>query len=126
MTARYRSHRQVLAAGLAALTLAACAGNDDQAARFLVAPGRYALFNCEQLAQEAAVKVTRQHELEGLMAQTGTGSAGQLVSAVTYRPEYLTLRGELEDMRQTAAEKKCKVVPGEEPAGLTASSDTIR
>ena len=126
MTARYRSHRQVLVAGLAALTLAACAGNDDQAARFLVAPGRYALFNCEQLAQEAAVKVTRQHELEGLMAQTGTGSAGQLVSAVTYRPEYLTLRGELEDMRQTAAEKKCKVVPGEEPAGLTASSDTIR
>lgn len=126
MTARYRSHRQVLVAGLAALTLAACAGNDDQAARFLVAPGRYALFNCEQLAQEAAVKVTRQHELEGLMAQTGTGSAGQLVSAVTYRPEYLTLRGELEDMRQTAAEKKCKVVPGEEPAGLAASSDTIR
>ena len=126
MTARYRSHRQVLVAGLAALTLAACAGNDDQAARFLVAPGRYALFNCEQLAQEAAVKVTRQHELEGLMAQTGTGSAGQLVSAVTYRPAYLTLRGELEDMRQTAAEKKCKVVPGEEPAGLAASSDTIR
>lgn len=126
MTARYRSHRQVLVAGLAALTLAACAGNDDQAARFLVAPGRYALFNCEQLAQEAAVKVTRQHELEGLMAQAGTGSAGQLVSAVTYRPEYLTLRGELEDMRQTAAEKKCKVVPGEEPAGLAASSDTIR
>ena len=126
MTARYRSHRQVLVAGLAALTLAACAGNDDQAARFLVAPGRYALFNCKQLAQAAEVKVTRQHELEGLMAQTGTGSAGQLVSAVTYRPEYLTLRGELEDMRQTAAEKKCKVVPGEEPAGLTASSDTIR
>ena len=126
MTARYRSHRQVLVAGLAALTLAACAGNDDQAARFLVAPGRYALFNCEQLAQEAAVKVTRQHELEGLMAQAGTGSAGQLVSAVTYRPEYLTLRGELEDMRQTAAEKKCKVVPGEEPAGLAASGDTIR
>jgi hypothetical protein len=126
MTARYRSHRQVLAAALAALTLAACAGNDDQAARFLVAPGRYALFNCKQLAQEAEVKVTRQHELEGLMAQAGTGSAGQLVSAVTYRPEYLTLRGELEDMRQTAAEKKCKVVPGEEPAGLAASSDTIR
>ena len=126
MTARYRSHRQVLVAGLAALTLAACAGNDDQAARFLVAPGRYALFNCEQLAQEAAVKVTRQHELEGLMAQAGTGSAGQLVSAVTYRPEYLTLRGELEDMRQTAADKKCKVVPGEEPAGLAASGGAIR
>lgn len=116
----------MLAAALAALTLAACAGNDDQAARFLVAPGRYALFNCKQLAQEADVKVTRQHELEGLMAQAGTGSAGQLVSAVTYRPEYLTLRGELEDMRQTAAEKKCKIVPGEEPAGLAASSDTIR
>jgi len=126
MTARHRSYRHTLAAALAALTLAACAGNDDQAARFLVAPGRYALFNCKQLAQEAAVKVTRQHELEGLMAQAGTGSAAQLVSAVTYRPEYLTLRGELEDMRQTAADKKCKFVPGEDSGATAASSGVIR
>jgi hypothetical protein len=126
MTARHRSHRHTLAAALAALTLAACAGNDDQTAHFLVAPGRYALFNCKQLAQEAAVKVTRQHELEGLMAQAGTGSAGQMVSAVAYRPEYLTLRGELEDMRQTAADKKCKFVPGEAPAGMATSDGAIR
>ncbi len=106
--------------------LAACAGNDDQAARFLVAPGRYVLFNCKQLAQEAAVNVTRQRELEGLMVQAGTGSAGKLVSAVSYRPEYLTLRGELNDMRQVAADKKCKFVPGTTPDTDALSSGVIR
>jgi hypothetical protein len=117
MTARHRSHTHALAA---------CAGNDDQAARFLVAPGRYALFNCKQLMQQAEVNLKRQHELEGFMAQAGTGSAGQMVSSVAYRPEYLTLRGEMEDMRQTAADKKCKTVPGDQPAGLATSSGAIR
>jgi hypothetical protein len=127
MTARHRSHRRTLAAALAALTLTACAGgNDDAAARFLVAPGRYALFNCKQLAQQAAVNVERQRELEGLMAQAGTGSGGRLVSSVAYRPEYLTLRGELSDMRQTAVDKKCDFVPGEDPGATAASSRAIR
>ncbi len=125
MTARHRSHRHALAAALAALTLGACAGNDDQAARFLVAPGKYVLFNCKQLAQQSEVNMTRQHELEGLMAQAGTGSAAQLVSTVSYRPEYLTLRGEMLDLRQAAADKKCKFVPGAAPAAA-ASGGAIR
>jgi hypothetical protein len=116
----------MLAAALAALMLAACAGNDDTTARMLVAPGKYTLFNCPQLAQQATTNLKRQHELAGLMAQAGTGSGGQMVSAVAYRPEYLQLRGEMEDMRQTAADKKCKFVPGEEPGVTAASSRAIR
>jgi hypothetical protein len=116
----------MLAAALAALTLAACAGNDDTTARMLVAPGKYALFNCTQLAEQATTNQKRQHELEGLMAQAGTGSGGQLASAVAYRPEYLQLRGEMEDLRQTAADKKCNFVPGEDPGATAASSRAIR
>ena len=108
------------------LTLTACAANDDSAAHFLVAPGKYALFNCTQLAEQGTTNLERQHELEGLMAQAGTGSGGQLVSAVAYRPEYLQLRGEMEDLRQTAADKKCKFVPGEDPGATAASSRAIR
>jgi hypothetical protein len=111
---------------LIAVLLSACAGNDDMTARMLVAPGKYALFNCQQLAQQADVNMKRQHELEGLMAQAGTGSGGQMVSAVAYRPEYLQLRGEKEDLRQTAADKKCKAVPGEDLGGAAASSSAIR
>ena len=116
----------IFAAVLAAVTLSACAGDDDMTARMLVAPGKYVLFNCTQLADQAEANMKRQHELEGLMAQAGTGSGGQMVSAVAYRPEYLQLRGEMEDMRQTAADKNCDFVPGEDPGATTASSRAIR
>jgi hypothetical protein len=127
MTAKDLLFGHNCAAALAALTLAACAGgNDDTAARFLVAPGKYVLFNCQQLAQEATVNMTRQHELEGLMAQAGTGSGGQLISSVAYRPEYLTLRGEMADVRRVAADKNCNFAPGEAVGATAASSGATR
>jgi hypothetical protein len=127
MTAYQRFHANALAVSLVALTLTACAGgNDDMTARMLVAPGKYVLFNCTQLADQATANLKRQHELEGLMAQAGTGSGGQMVSAVAYRPEYLQLRGEMEDLRQTAADKKCKAVPGDDPGVTATSSRAIR
>jgi hypothetical protein len=102
----------------AALTLAALLGgsagaraDDAMLSRFLVAPGRYVLFGCQQLDVQAKVNETRIRELEGLMAKSGS----ELVNAVAYRPEYLQLRGELDDMRREAVEKKCKTVPGERP-----------
>jgi hypothetical protein len=103
---------------LSVLLLAACAGSGDTEteARFLVAPGKYTLYNCMQIAEVAKTKSERQHELEGLMAKAGTSSSGQLVNAVAYRPEYVTLRGEMMDLRQAAVDKKCDFVPGE-PAG---------
>jgi hypothetical protein len=130
MSASYQSHRRTVAtalgAALAALTLSACAGNDDTTARFLVAPGKYALFNCKQLALQATTNLTRQRELERLMAQAGTGSAGQLVSTAAYRPEYLSLRGQMGDLRQTAADKKCNFVPDENPGDRSMSGGAIR
>jgi hypothetical protein len=82
--------------------------NDASLSRFLVAPGRYVLFNCQQIAQQAKTNAERQRVLEGLMAKSGS----ELANAVAYRPEYLQLRGEMADLRQEAADKKCKFVPG--------------
>jgi hypothetical protein len=112
---------------LAALLLTACAGSGetDSEARFLVAPGKYTLYNCTQLAQVAKTKAERQHELEGLMAKAGTSSSGQVVNAVAYRPEYVALRGEMMDLRQTAADKKCDFVPGEPADANDVSSRAI-
>jgi len=119
----YRLAVLALAAGL----LAGCAGSEaDSSSRFLVAPGKYMLFNCPQLAEQAKVNSDRQHELEGLMEKAGNESAGRLVSAVAYRPEYIQLRGEMADLRRQAADKKCKFVPGLERSARSASGDAIR
>jgi hypothetical protein len=112
----------VLASGL----LAGCAGNDaESTSRFLVAPGKYVLFNCAQIKQTADENSKRQRELEGLMAKAGDGSAGQMVSAVAYKPEYYQLRGEMDDLRQVAADKKCKFVPGLAGKAQPASTGTL-
>jgi hypothetical protein len=119
MTARLQIPMRTAAAlALAALTLAGCAtsDSDDSAARFLVAPGKFRLYNCEHIKIETARVVTRQRELEALMARSAAGSGGEFVNAVAYRPEYLSLRGEMIDLQRTAQEKKCDFVPGQAPA----------
>jgi hypothetical protein len=114
------------AAALALLTLAACSGNDEDAARFLVAPGKFALYNCDQIAQQARDSLKRQRELEALMVKVGTGAGGQMVTAAAYRPEYLTLVGEMDDLRRQAGERNCKFVPDENPGAGSTSGRTIR
>ena len=100
-----------LAAGL----LAGCTASEgDSTSRFLVAPGRYVLFNCAQIQQQATQNSNRQRELEALMLKAGDDAAGRLVSAMAYKPEYYQLRGEMADLRRQAIDKKCKFVPAEE------------
>lgn len=98
-------------AALAALALSGCA-SEEAASRFLVAPDKYVLYSCPELATASQATLTRQRELEMLMAKAETGSGGQLASAMAYRPEYLQLRGEMDQLRKTAGEKNCKFVPG--------------
>ena len=104
-----------LVATLLAALLSACAGpsgsGDDSMAKFLVAPDRFVLFNCEQLATRAAAIVTRQKELEALMARAGPSADGQLASAITYRPEFVELRGDMVELRKAAAARNCKTIP---------------
>jgi hypothetical protein len=96
---------------VASISGRAAAMDDDTAARFLVAPGRYVLFNCQQLVIQENENQKRMHELEALMAKSGN----EFVNAMAYRPEYLQLRGEVADIRHEAADKKCKLVPGVRP-----------
>jgi hypothetical protein len=68
------------------------------------------------MAAQMQANANRQRQLEELTAKANAGSGGQIMSAVAYRPEYLQLRGEMNELRRTSAEKKCKpvtiVVPG--------------
>ena len=109
---QFHSRAAALGALLLAGLLAGCAaGEQDSVSRFLVAPGRFVLFNCAEIKQQAELNSKRQLELEALIAKAGDSSAGQLASAVAYKPEYYQLRGEMTDLRRTAADKKCKFVP---------------
>lgn len=113
----------LLAAGL----LAGCTASEgDSTSRFLVAPGKYVLFNCQQIAQQAQTNSDRQRELEALMLKAGDDSAGRLVSAVAYKPEYYQLRGEMADLRRQALDKKCKFVPGEDRSARPVGSAAVR
>jgi hypothetical protein len=113
MTGRGKS--RILIAALIAAALGGCA-SDDTTARLLVAPDKYVLYSCPEMAAQMQANAARQRVLEELTAKANTSSSGQIMSTVAYRPEYLQLRGEMNELRRTSAEKNCKpvtiVVPG--------------
>ena len=107
---------RLTAVALLAAVVAGCSAQggtpDDRMGRFLVAPDKYLLFNCEQLAEQTKTTAARESELLALMAKAGPSGGGQLVSAVAYRPEYLERHGELNELHRAAAAKNCKPLPG--------------
>jgi len=125
---RSHVHRRALprfaALLLAAGSLAGCAGSgEDTAAKFLVAPGKYVLYDCTQLQQAMAGIRVQQDKLEKLKAKAGGDAAGRTIGVAAYEPQLLQLRGNMADLRRTAAEKNCKPTPSaqQNPAPPSAS-----
>jgi hypothetical protein len=118
--------RAIIGAALTALALAGCAMSDDSLSSFLVAPGKYVLFTCDDLARTAKTTQSRQKELEQLMAKASTDTGGRLISDATYGPEYATTRGQMKELRAAAAERKCNFVPGNDNPAAPASDSVIR
>lgn len=106
---RLRCLQRPLLSAAAFLALAGCSLPDDMALS-MVDRGKYAFYNCDQLAATAREKANREHELRSAMTQAATGAGGQLVNAIAYRSEYLTVKGELEELQITAREKECREV----------------
>ncbi len=104
------------AAGGALLLLAACGSagetRDDRVGRFLVAPGKYTLYDCVQLAQTAKGYQERERELRIAKNRAEAAPGGQFMSALGYDAEYGQVRGNLNELRREAAEKKCDPLPG--------------
>ena len=118
--------RAIAAAALASVWLSACAMSDDSLSSFLVAPGNYVLFTCDDIARTAKTTQARQKELEQLMAKASTDTGGRLISDATYGAEYATTRGQMKNLRAAAAERKCDFVPGAENPAARASDGVIR
>jgi hypothetical protein len=113
-------------AALAAAMLSGCAASDDSMSSFFVAPGKYVLYQCDDIERTAKGVVARQKELEQLMAKAGTSASGQLISNAAYGPDYETTRGQLKDLRAAAVEKNCNFVPGAETPAAPASNPKPR
>jgi hypothetical protein len=115
MTDNAKFPRLATAALLAAM-LAGCTTSggttDDKIARTLVAPDKYVLYNCAQIADQAVGTAAREKELLALMKKAGDGAAGGFVSTIAYRPEYLQRHGEMNELRNAAAAKNCNSSPG--------------
>ena len=115
------------AAALAVCLLSGCTSqggsSDDQMARFLVAPGRYVLYTCDEMARQAQVSAVREKELERLMIKAGADAGGQAIGVVAYKTEYIALRGDLIELRRASAEKNCNPLPDPgNPSGRVSDS----
>jgi hypothetical protein len=91
-----------------------------QAASFFVDPSHYALYNCDQLNTAHKQVGARVAELKGLMAKAETGFAGALMSGLAYQSEYVTARGELEQIDENRQKLNCGPLPVEKPAQAAA------
>ena len=84
------------------------------------------LYSCPEITQAATLVALRQRELERLMAKASVDDGGRFVSNLAYRPEYLERRGEMNELRNAAIAKECKVIPGQDTAGGRTSDNAVR
>jgi len=101
----------VLAAALAATSLAGCATQGGGEGSFLVTPGKYDLYTCPQMAQQTSEMRVREKELNELIARAGDGPGGALASTLAYRTDYLQVRGNLNELAKSSAAKNCPPPP---------------
>ena len=102
----------ILLTALAVPGLCGCA-SEEMAGRLAAAPDKYILWSCREMANEARAIAGREHDLEALMKKAEVDAGGRFVSAIAYQPEYNQLRGQMEELRKTAAEKNCNLSAGD-------------
>lgn len=92
---------------LLAALLAGCSTNLDELSSSVVLRGKFNLYNCEQLSERGKSTTARVEELKELMRRSAQGPGGEFVNALAYQNEYLIARGDLQQLEQSAIEKKC-------------------
>jgi hypothetical protein len=99
-----RTHTTLIGLAVAGL-LAGCAGHEVVATA--TRPGKFRLFNCDQLDKRGAETLKRERELAGLMQKARQGPGGEVAIALAYQNEYNIALGDLREIDLTAAERNC-------------------
>jgi hypothetical protein len=95
---------------IAAFALAGCSASSDPGA-FLVDPGRYDAYRCNDLAARWKVLTARETELRGLMDKASEGGGGTVIGSLAYRTDYDAVRSDEKLLLRIAAEKNCGFNP---------------
>lgn len=107
---RISSFAALLALGFALAGCAAIGDNESMTAAF-ADPAKYDLWDCKQLEPERKRLAEREAELQGLMAKAQTGTAGPVVAEMTYRGDYVTIRGQAHFAEEAWRKNKCRETP---------------
>lgn len=96
-------HPLIALAGL--LVVTGCSSHDlvTSASR----PGKFRLYNCDQLDKRGAEVLKRERELDELMQKARQGAGGEVAVAIAYQNEYNIAVGDLREIELTAAERNC-------------------
>src|SRR3974377_1188112 len=113
---------RVAVISIAAFALVDC--SEDRLSRFVVAPGKYTFYTCDEIATAIKNYTARQEELRQLMARASTDPAGRLISTMTYESDYISAEGELRDLRGAGADKNCRAIPPSTPPAATGRQET--
>lgn len=106
MRVKKASTTKIVAAAFAAL-LGGCAISDERLGAFVSDRAQYELYTCDQLETQETTLTARLAELDTLMKKAEMDTGGSVVNVVAYKPEYITVRGSLDQVRRVAADKNC-------------------
>jgi len=89
------------------MALTGCGGNG--VGSWLVDPGRYDAYHCNDLVTRWKALTDREMELRALMERASQSGTGAVVGAVTYRTEYETVLAEEKLVQRDAGDKNCEL-----------------
>jgi hypothetical protein len=102
-----RSFLLCAAAG-AGVALAGCGGGNGPGS-WLVDPGRYEAYHCNDLVTRWKTLTDREKELRALMDKASQSGTGAVIGAVAYRSDYESVLTEEKLVQHEANEKKCEL-----------------
>jgi hypothetical protein len=96
------------AAGGAGMALAGC-GLGNGPGSWMVDPGRYEVYHCNDLVTRWKQLTDREKELRALMDKASQSGAGAVIGTVAYRTDYESVLTEEKLVQREAAEKNCEL-----------------
>jgi hypothetical protein len=110
LSARRRGARLGAAAVNALLIMflaGAATGCSTSVDTYIVDPGHYSAYHCNQLVDRLKQLQTRESDLRNLMDRASEGGGGTVIGGMSYRADYEKAVGEEKVLRRTAADKAC-------------------
>jgi hypothetical protein len=98
----------IVAGIVTSLALAGC-GLGNGPGSWMVDPGKYDVYHCNDLVTRWKALTDREKELRALMDKASQSGTGAVIGAVAYRTDYESVLTEEKLVQHEANEKKCEL-----------------